>query len=756
MQEYYVIPNSEKLNSTTDLLIPRSQQLVSAIEQYRNTTIINAFRIISTDLGYFEYIVIDIECDDVPPKNTHGLDYRERLALFITDDPELLVEVLALRKDFPVLMHQNDSPLNTPRNLCLYFEPAISVMRTWTPQNFLKRIKWWIEVSARGTLHPADQPVEQLFFVTKYELVLPRNYDEIKDSENSKLSMFSQGKRKDGGVTFFLTDKPNKGISTEYINIELPPIVQGEIVNESGTLGDLYDKLNIKGIDLISVLADQIKSRVTAKGIHFDQDTEYTVFLLQIPIKRTEDSEPESISRRAFIVCKGFLKLGEEIGALFHSKETDNKYYIEAQHIGSTSLPVHNEWRDIEVNSMSVYLFNDSKRARIQSGTKNEGTDMVLIGAGSLGSTLLDLWTRSGWGKWTVIDNDHIKPHNLSRHQAYAYHVGYSKADALSDITAHITNDENQAASLCADALKMDDEIVSHALNNTNLIVDVSTTIEYPRKASEDDKLPRHISTFITPNGNSAVILIEDHKRLIKLRTLEAQYYRTVINEKWGKEHLGIKPGTFWSGTSCRDLSFVMPFSKIVNHAGNIAEQIQSRSISNEAFIGVWQREPETGCVEYHAVPVHPENIIPLGDIKVSIDKGLLDKLHLFRKKELPNETGGILLGYYDFNLMNLVIVDSIPAPKDSDSAQSWFERGTQGLTEAVKDATNRTSGVVGYVGEWHSHPDECSTNPSQDDKIQLIELAISMEEDGLPAVIVIVGYDNVNVIQGTLVSEQE
>ncbi len=754
MQEYYVIPNSEKLSSTTDLLIPRAQQLVSAIEQYRNTTIIDVFRIKKTDLGVFEYIVIDIECDDVPPKNTYGLDYRERLALFITDGHESLVEVLALRKNFPVLMHQNDSPLNTPRNLCLYFEPAISVLRTWTPQNFLKRIKWWIEVSARGALHPADQPVEQLFFISKYELVLPWNYDELNDNENSKLSIFPQYKRKDGGVTFILADEQNKGLSTEYINIKLPPIVQGDIINEPQTFGDLYDKLKIKGIDLISVLADKIKSRVTAEGLHFDQDTEYTVFLLQIPIKRTEDSEPESLSRRAFITSKGFLKLGEEIGTLFHSKETDNKYYIEAPHIGSTNLPAHNEWRDIEVNSMSVYLFNDSKRARIQSGTKNEGTNMVLIGAGSLGSSLLDLWTRCGWGKWTVIDKDHIKPHNLSRHQAYAYHVGYTKSDALSDITAHITNEENQAVSLCADALKMDDEIVSHALNNTNLIIDVSTTIEYPRKASEDDKLPRHISTFITPNGNSSVILIEDHKRIIKLRTLEAQYYRAVINEKWGSEHLGIKPGTFWSGTSCRDLSFVMPFSKIVNHAGNIAEQIQSRSISNEAFIGVWQREPDTGGVEYHAIPVHPENIIQLGDIKVSIDNGLLDKLYLFRKKEIPNETGGILLGYYDFNLMNLVIVDSLPAPEDSDSGLTWFERGTQGLTAAVQDAFNRTSGNVQYVGEWHSHPDGCSIDPSQNDKIQLSELANSMNEAGLPAVIVIVGNDDVNVIQGTLADD--
>ena len=37
----------------------------------------------------------------------------------------------------------------------------------------------------------------------------------------------------------------------------------------------------------------------------------------------------------------------------------------------------------------------------------------MLIGAGSLGSALMNLWTRSGWGHWTVLDKDHLKPHNL-------------------------------------------------------------------------------------------------------------------------------------------------------------------------------------------------------------------------------------------------------------------------------------------------------------------------------------------------------
>ena len=49
------------------------------------------------------------------------------------------------------------------------------------------------------------------------------------------------------------------------------------------------------------------------------------------------------------------------------------------------------------------------------SGATPRGTG-VLVGAGALGGAMLDLWTRSGWGEWTVIDEDHIKPHNLVRH----------------------------------------------------------------------------------------------------------------------------------------------------------------------------------------------------------------------------------------------------------------------------------------------------------------------------------------------------
>ena len=72
-------------------------------------------------------------------------------------------------------------------------------------------------------------------------------------------------------------------------------------------------------------------------------------------------------------------------------------------------------------------------------------------------------------------------------------------------------------------------EAVVSALTSSNLVVDASTTLEYPRAASAVDAFARHISIFITPSGNAAVLMAEDAGRAIRLRSLEAQYYRACL-----------------------------------------------------------------------------------------------------------------------------------------------------------------------------------------------------------------------------------
>ena len=475
-------------------------------------------------------------------------------------------------------------------------------------------------------------------------------------------------------------------------------------------------------------------------------DDSFVVILLSLPIVRDEGKEPERIVRRAFLVAIGAQKLGLAINALiFHA----GKYFQDA--LGKPDTSPTASWRSQNLSALEVLRSTDAQSARLQSGISGDGTDSVLVGAGSLGSAMLNLWGRSGWGRWTVLDKDHIKPHNLVRHTAYAQHIGIPKVDAVAQLHEAVMQGASAVIPICADACDISQEIVRNPLRAASLVVDVSTTLEYPRLASTVDSIGRHMSAFVTPDGNAAALLVEDEKRTVRLRTLEAQYYRALIEESWGEHHLDGNLGSFWSGAGCRDISMVLPYSRILGHASVLTEQVRLAACRPTPSIRVWSRHPDTGSVTVHDVKVFAERRLPFGDLTLFVDEGVEQKLRALRAKNAPNETGGVLLGYFDFNVKAVVIVDGLPAPVDSQSSGVWFERGIEGLAAAVADASKRTAGIVGYVGEWHSHPPGHSATPSGRDIVQLDYLAREMEEDGLPAMSLIVGEHDMRVLQGAI-----
>jgi integrative and conjugative element protein (TIGR02256 family) len=626
----------------------------------------------------------------------------------------------------------------------LYFEPPASVSRTWTAQNFLRRVQWWLEQSAKGQLHSADQPVEQLFFVTGRELVLPWNFDELRRQAGQRFVVRRSGERPDRGETYFIVPvrTAEEGETAVVpIEVDLPPIIQGHIERDPTTLGELSDLLLARGVNLLDVLQAPLKEGLDERGK--TESKAFTIILLHIPVLRIEGGEPERTVHRAFLAPSGPLRLGVLVGALVTFQ---GKYFRDA---GLSSSPA-GDWRPETIFPMEVLSYNTSAKSRAQSGISDAGPDGVLVGAGALGTAMLDLWSRSGWGRWTVIDKDHVKPHNLVRHRAYAMHVGQPKADVVAQLHEWIVDGASRVTPLVADAMDVSDARVRVASETATLIVDASTTLEYPRLASNQDG-PRHASVFITPSANAAVLMTEDAKRSVRLRALEAQYYRAAIQEPWGAQHLAGNLGTFWSGASCRDISVVLPYSRVAAHAALLAEQIQHAVNRPEATIRIWTRDQESGAVAMHEATVSSERSAPIGDLTVYIDEGLENKLRSLRRLGLPEETGGVLLGYHDFNVNALVLVDAIEAPADSRRSTEFFERGVQGLSEAVNEASRRTAGVVGYVGEWHSHPAGFSSDPSGHDLKQLVYLAVGMADDGLSAVSVIVSDEDVRIMAGVL-----
>jgi integrative and conjugative element protein (TIGR02256 family) len=135
------------------------------------------------------------------------------------------------------------------------------------------------------------------------------------------------------------------------------------------------------------------------------------------------------------------------------------------------------------------------------------------------------------------------------------------------------------------------------------------------------------------------------------------------------------------------------------------------------------------------------------------LDKGLESKLRQLRAEKLPAESGGVLLGYHDLNLGEAVIVDVLPPPPDSRHSTGFFERGAEGLLELYGEVQRRTGNVVGYLGEWHSHPPGHNARQSPDDLLQLFKLTLGMADDGLPVIQLIVGERDLELYAGEVVA---
>ncbi len=215
-----------------------------------------------------------------------------------------------------------------------------------------------------------------------------------------------------------------------------------------------------------------------------------------------------------------------------------------------------------------------------------------------------------------------------------------------------------------------------------NLIIDASTTLSIPRDLSLNPDVPRCVSVFFSPSGLDSVIIAEDKHRHIRLDALEAQYYKWVISQANG-DHLGSESGVRYA-TGCRDISGKIPLPYIFIHSGILATQLLDLAQKENAGVGIWRIQKSTSAITSEGF--NPSNIqeITIDEWKIVVSTDIESSAFEIRRKKLPNETGGIILGYLDRVTSKIYIVDLLQEPLDSQSSTAKFQRGIIGVENCL------------------------------------------------------------------------
>lgn len=689
-----------------------------------------------------EFIVCDITCDEIPSRNQFGIRYRERIAYCFGSDKRL-PSTYAWRKTFPITMHQNCSHPGEPKSLCLYEESDDVTELRWTPQRHLQRTQWWLIQAAQGRLHAEEQAVEQLFYVPKTTIVIPHDLhaglakgksvevDILLPKVGGNEKVFLKVDWCNGGRVF--------GRKVNILEIMSPDITHGRIYSPATKFTDMAEQFDAMGVDIVQLIRERLVKFVeSSQG---NEDVKDTAFVVTLPIRRRDALAHEREQRIGFYCFRTVKDLLVD----FDVKVVENGYLN--KDASGALRPMGKGLPHYAIEPMEVLRTSPVAMRRAQSGYAGNLRNGVLVGAGALGGALLDIWVRGGWGSWTVVDEDVFKPHNLTRHVASSFGIGKNKAEyAQQCLNYHFP--DTKVVGVNADACKWAAANTDGVFLPADLVVDASASLTYPREVSSLAHAPRHMSAFFAPGGNDAVLLVEDTRRKSRLSYLEAQYYRALIELPVGEKHFVPGLSTFRSGVSCRDISTVMSHARVLSLSSLLADQIRLANEVDEAQILIWQDNLETGERCLTNVGVRKARVIDdrFGSgFKVVLDEGVEEKVTRMRSEALPNETGGVLIGYFDIGRKWAYIVDAFPSPPDSVAEPTSFKRGEEGVEVSLLEAMVRTGQNAYYIGEWHSHPGRSATM-SKLDRIQLDELEERMSSEGFPAFQLIVAEGEIKV----------
>lgn len=646
--------------------------------------------------------------------------------------------VYPVRCDFPqTVPHMNLGYPGDRRSLCLFDAKVSDVAHIYSPDLLVARIRWWLAETAHGELHGEDQPLDPAIAPGICELILPTDFD---PKVQQQYFAFRSTDRMLAPIELIPASPNVENEQESYGTTVLitKPVPHGSMLDLPQNMAELIQTYSQIGIDIKAQLKGEFQGDLE-RGAKRVQVKSMLLMIIITPLLREDDSVGAQSTRAYLSSNNTLLQVGLDLGLLSAAG-------------GNVALLFKDEPPDMEALTkiqlvpLNVVTGLSPDQARMSSGLEtDEGKGFVAIGAGALGSQVIDNCARMGADDWVIIDDDFLLPHNLARHNAPRWRVGQSKADIAKESINDLFG-SCSAASLHeivggfeeSDALK-------GAIASDRQIVDLSASLDVSRSLSMRNTIKAPlVSYFVNPSGTSLIEFSEDRERHVRLTDIEMEYYWSIFASSELNEHLAV--GDTVQIGSCREASVTIPQHRMGLFAAITSGQVINPVQKNEdGQIKIWEAQAggEVSVLKYD---VRPFVKVEMGDWRVSVSTKVQATISEARTAAGHVETGGILLGSCDRRNRCIYITGAFPAPADSRAGATYFERGGHKVEKTIISAERMTMSHLTYIGEWHTHPLGKQNEPSSDDEKLLGWIAERRELFVMPGIMLIMGENGLRV----------
>ncbi len=397
--------------------------------------------------------------------------------------------------------------------------------------------------------------------------------------------------------------------------------------------------------------------------------------------------------------------------------------------------------------------------ARELSGVGNEAADkrVLLLGCGAEGSKIGLHLGRCGVPSIEFVDTDVLSPHNLIRHGLLSGSLGKNKASALKDeletvfhkdAAKHFTAVQGKAHQVIDDVSKFD------------VVLDATASSSVMETLVRAELIgPRLIRCEMTDQGALGYLLAEGVNRLPRLDDLQVELYglgleytpvaawlsrhRDQTGRALALEEIGI-------GISCSSDTMKLADDLVSFHASSFAVGVRTAFSASQTSGWIQLNSIRSGDGVDGAIRsfrVEPPTVLTAhGDStwRVRVSAPAFAMLRQFLAKHRWFETGGLLVGMVHKKRKTIYVTRVLPPSRDSKGSPYAFRRGVKDYPEMLNQVHAYSGNLLGYVGEWHTHP-RSQAQMSDVDERAVSQIKQTLAGAGLPAHIMILSRTETN-----------